>query len=188
MPLAQGIASKGAGAGWDGAADAEESDDDDRTLARHTEPARAIRLESPKLEMPAPVDALYSMEKDEGGAAEADPILALLSRQAASGLWEEPGKDPIETTAAVLVALLRLGVTAAHAVHGALVKKAVEALLERFTQAAPKDPRIVQLALGAAWLLATGRRTKKQIEEAAQKHGAMVGDEQTVRAEVERLA
>src|SRR5205085_2446500 len=55
-----------------------------------------------------------------------DPILALLSTQAASGLWEEAGKDPIESTATTLVALLRLGVTAAHPVHGAQVKKAVE--------------------------------------------------------------
>jgi hypothetical protein len=42
--------------------------------------------------------------------------------------------------------------------------------------------------MGVAWLVATGRRTKKQIEETATACGAKLGDEQTVRAEVERLA
>lgn len=123
---------------------------------------------------------------EEGGGG--DPVLAILARQAASGLWEEPGKDPIEATAAALVALLRLGLTSAHAVHGAQIKKAVEAILERFATAPPKDARIVQLALGVAWLVASGRRTRGQIEAAAVANGAKLGDETSVRAEVERLA
>jgi Ca-activated chloride channel homolog len=174
-PQAQVIGSAG---GWDGRAyGADDSDEDMSTVAHARDTS---------------VDALYSMEREEGASAPApepsDPILALLSKQAASGLWEEVGKDPIETTAATLVALLRLGVTAAHAVHGALIKKAVEALLERFTQSRPKDARLVQLALGVAWLTVTGRRTKKQIEDEATACGAKLGDEKTVRAEVERLA
>ncbi len=125
-------------------------------------------------------------EKGEGGGG--DPVLAILGRQAASGLWEEPGKDPIEATAAALVALLRLGLTSAHPIHGAQIKKAVEAVLERFASSPPKDARVVQLVLGVAWLLASGRRTRGQIEAAALANGARLGDESAVRAEVERLA
>lgn len=170
--------------------DAVFGDEGVRTLARDIEPpARAMSLAS-AMKAKLEIDALYSTDEAAAPmrAEPSDPILALLSRQAASGLWEEPAKDPIETTATALVALLRLGVTAGHAVHGAQIKKAVEALLERFTEAKPKDARIVQLALGVAWLVATGRRTKKQIEDAANAFGAKLGDEPTVRAEVERLA
>src|SRR5262249_41585309 len=65
-----------------------------------------------KLESPFAVDALQ-----QGGVG--DPILDVLGRQAASGLWEEPGKDALLVTASALVTLLRLGVTGAHSVYGA---------------------------------------------------------------------
>ncbi len=117
-----------------------------------------------------------------------DPVLAILGRQAASGLWEEPGKDPIEATAAALVALLRLGLTSAHPIHGAQIKKAIEAVLERFAAAPPKDARVVQLVLGVAWLVASGRRTRGQIEAAALANGAKLEGESAVRAEIDRLA
>lgn len=122
--------------------------------------------------------------REEGG----DPILSLFSRQSASGLWEEPGVDPIESTAAKLVALDRLGITSAHPVYGAQIKKAVEALLERLAASPPEDPRIAQLALAAAWLLASGRRTRGSIEAAGAAHGLALGDEAAARALIERLA
>lgn len=130
------------------------------------------------------------MRAEEGGAkgGGGDPVLAILGRQAASGLWEEPGKDPIEATAAALVALLRLGLTSAHPIHGAQIKKAIEAVLERFAAAPPKDARIVQLVLGVAWLVASGRRTRGQIEAVAAASGAKLEGESAVRAEIERLA
>jgi len=132
------------------------------------------------------VSALVAREKSEGGGG--DPVRDLLGRQAASGLWEEPGKDAVEVTATALVALLRLGVTGAHAVYGAQVKKAVEALLERLAAAPNVDARIAQLAFGIAWLVASGRRTKKEIEDAGASRGLSFADETSVRAEVERLA
>lgn len=148
-----------------------------------TIPARA--LGGPAFDAAEKPKAKRVRAEEEGGG---DPVLAILSRQAASGLWEEPGKDPIEATAAALVALLRLGLTSAHPVHGAQIKKAVEAVLERFATQPPKDARIVQLVLGVAWLMASGRRTRGQIEAAAVANGARLGDESAVRAEVDRLA
>jgi Ca-activated chloride channel family protein len=127
-------------------------------------------------------------EKSEGYQRGGDPILDVLGRQAASGLWEEPGKDAIEVTASALVALLRLGVTGAHPVYGAQVKKAVEAVLERLAATPQLDARVAQLALGVAWLMATGRRTKKQVEDAGAARGLSFADETSVRAVVESLA
>jgi Ca-activated chloride channel family protein len=183
-PLAQGRPS--IDALYDMASSGEEADDADesvRTLARDTDVDYARASSKKMFEMDAVAGSMAAPLPEPS-----DPILALLSKQAASGLWETAGKDPIETTAVTLVALLKLGVTAAHAVHGAQVKKAVEALLERFAATPPKDARIAQLALGVAWLMATGRRTKKQIEDTAQACGAKLDDETRVRAEVERLA
>src|SRR5262249_47860289 len=112
-----------------------------------------------------------------------------LGSQSASGLWENGGKDPIGATIDALLALLREGVTAAHPVHGAQIKKAVEALLEAVLRAPHTDK--AELALALAWLCSTGRRTRKQIEDAARGHASLVaalGDEAKVRARVDALA
>ncbi len=131
--------------------------------------------------------------KGRGG----DPVLALLSRQAASGLWEEPGRDPVAATVDALLALLRLGLSTSHPIHGAQLRKAVDALLARL--AAPLvpslEPRVRELALGVAWLLASGRRTRRAIEDAARGAGgdlaalsATLGNEPAVRARVDLLS
>ncbi len=59
---------------------------------------------------------------------------ALLASQLASGLWAGTGTGPepvrqARATAMALLELLRQGITSNHALHGAQVKKAVEALL-----------------------------------------------------------
>jgi Ca-activated chloride channel family protein len=139
--------------------------------------------------VPAPAEYAPAVKR-----VPSDPVLALLGRQAASGLWEEAGKDPVATTAAALVALLRLGVTTDHAVHGALVKKAIEALVEWVTAHPQTDLKSLELALGVAWLLTSGRRTRKSIEERAKAHGALAtlgqtfGNEPAVRAHVDKIA
>lgn len=123
-----------------------------------------------------------------------DPILAILSQQSASGLWESTGRDPILVTIDALLVLVRAGITTAHAIHGAQTKKAVDALLEALTAEGAVDPKIVELALGVAWLLSTGRRTRTAIRDAATKiAGAstlatLLGRDDDVRAHVERIA
>lgn len=134
-------------------------------------------------------DGEESMKKGSG-----DPALELLSRQAASGLWEEPGRDPAAVTVDALLALLRLGLSTSHPVHGAQLKKAVDALLARLG-AATVEPHVRELALGVAWLLASGRRTRSAIEDAARGGGsdlavlaATLGNEPAVRARVDLLS
>jgi Ca-activated chloride channel homolog len=128
----------------------------------------------------------------KGGAPE-DPVLALLSRQAASGLWEDPARDSVASTALALLALFRLGLTTAHVIHGAQLKKAVDALLARLAADAV-DARLRELALGVAWLVASGRRTRQAIEQFVRGSADLVdlatvlGDELQVRARVDRLA
>lgn len=126
--------------------------------------------------------------------ATTDPVLAILGRQSASGLWEEHGRDPVEVTVAALLALLRLGLTTSHAVYGAQVKKAVDALLVQVAAAPTSPDRGRELAYAVAWLVASGRRTRQSIESTARAASdlsalaTMLGDERAVRAHVDRLA
>jgi Ca-activated chloride channel homolog len=122
-----------------------------------------------------------------------DPDLGTLERQSASGLWEKPGRDPIALTVEALLALVRLGLSTSHPVHGAQTRKAVEALLDLILRTPALDAALAELALATLWLLATGRRTRRAIEaEAAQRGHAALADlfarEEDVRAHVERLA
>jgi Ca-activated chloride channel family protein len=143
--------------------------------------------------------------KKGGGAASAsdnqdsqkrrDPVLAILGRQAASGLWEVPGREPVEVTTEALVTLLRLGLSTTHMIYSAQLKKAVDALLERLSAEPSIGARVRELALGVAWLLASGRRTRHAIEDAARGGGqdlatlaAALGNEPAVRARVDLLA
>ena len=156
---------------------------------------------------PSPIDALY--ERAEQGAVfghgalegaqharapSADPITATLERQAASGLWEESGRNPIEVTVDALLVLVRLGVSTSHAVHGAQTKKAVDALLEALAGAQGLDPKLAELALAVLWLLSTGRRTRIAIKDATSRRAgleglaAVLGRDDDVRARVERIA
>jgi Ca-activated chloride channel family protein len=129
-----------------------------------------------------------------------DPLVALLSQQLASGLWDESGAGGSEdirrvhATARALLALLRAGVTTAHPLHGAQVKKAVEALVKLAARIAAHDTQAAELALGVAWLVASGRRLRGKIEVVVTRNGLLAaltprfGDEQAVRAYVEQLA
>lgn len=106
---------------------------------------------------------------DDGSCTAVPPALkVILGRQGASGLWEEPGRDTLDVTVEALAALLHYNVRASHPVHGAQVKKAIVALLEAVA-AADDDVAPVALALGLAWLLSTGRRTRRAIEDLAKR-------------------
>ena len=129
------------------------------------------------------------------GSSNRDPLTALLERQSASGMWEEPGRDPIEVTALALLVLVRLGVSSTHPVHGAQTRKAVSALLAAIEAAPELASKVAELALAALWLLSTGRRTRLAIKEVASHRAgledlaALLGhDDDGVRAHVERIA
>ena len=120
-----------------------------------------------------------------------DPTLAILEEQAASGLWEGSGTATTTATVSALVRLLRLGLTTTHPVHGAQIKKATGALALHLRGAVGRgvDVRLVELGLAVAWVLATGRRTRLEIEEAARAEGvAAPVDERAARARVDALA
>ncbi len=124
-----------------------------------------------------------------------DPALAVLEGQGASGLWEESGRDPVELTVDALLVLLRLGLTSAHAVYGAQIKKAVDALLAAVAAAPSIEARLRELALAVAWLLSSGRRTRHGIEDAVRGGGAALAtlsaslqSESSVRARIDHLS
>jgi Ca-activated chloride channel family protein len=136
-------------------------------------------------------------KETEKGAS--DPLVALLSRQLASGLWDGSGMRSEEVrraraTAQALLELLRAGVTTNHALHGAQVKKAVEALVRLAVKIAVQDTEGAGFALGVAWLVAMGRRMRGEIETLIIGHTAFsalqphFSDERAVRTYVERLA
>jgi Ca-activated chloride channel homolog len=139
--------------------------------------------------------AEMDMAPMRSNAAARDPLTALLERQSTSGMWEEPGRSPIELTVLALLTLLRLGITSSHPVHGAQTKKAVSALLEAIEAAPSLDTRLAELALGTLWLLSTGRRTRLAIKDAATRRSDVGGlvvllghDDVDLRAHVERIA
>jgi Ca-activated chloride channel family protein len=155
--------------------------------------AESLADEPSAVGAPYPAD-VNEEEVSSRGESGADAVLALLSRQVASGLWEEEGRDPIEATALALLALLRLGLSTSHPVHGAQLKKAVDALLDHLASTVT-PPHLRELALAVAWLLASGRRTRRAIEDAARGGGhdlaplaATFGNEPAVRARVDLLS
>ncbi len=144
-------------------------------------------------------DDLSVMFESESAAhrapkAEVDAVTAQLMRQLASGLWDEPGAAGDETvrlvraTAKALRTLLEHGVNTANATYGAQVRKAVSALLDALAAVPASDIALRTLALGVAWLVATGARTRGRIETAIRIDPALdalavaLGDESRVRA------
>jgi Ca-activated chloride channel family protein len=98
-----------------------------------------------------------------------DPLAALFAQQLASGLWEGDRADEearVTATERALAACAARGVDSAHAVYGAQVKKAAEALcaLARGPHAALADT--LRLALATALRVASGRRLRAEIEAA----------------------
>ena len=158
-------------------------------------PARADSSESLKKKEYAPIlDDAALFEVAEGAAAPVAGV-GLLERQLASGLWEGtgPGAEPVRqgrATALALLELLRQGITSSHPLHGAQVKKAVEALLS-LVPGLEDAPEVAELALGVAWLVAAGPRTRGRIEQAARPLSglsACLGNEGALRQRVEGLA
>jgi Ca-activated chloride channel homolog len=131
----------------------------------------------------------------EQKASEGADVTALLSQQLASGLWAGTGAGPepvrqARATALALLELLRQGITSNHPLHGAQVKKAVEALLS-LAAGLTGVPEVAELALGVAWLVAAGPRTRGRIAQAAQPLAglsACMGNEARLRQHVDTLA
>lgn len=140
-----------------------------------------------------PPASLFEALYEPPAAAPEDPLRTLLERQLASGLWDDdtaPG-DPlaqVRATTEALLTLLRAGINSAHALYGAQVKKAVSALARLAATLVSRDPELAERALGAAWLAASGRRTRKEVESAiAGEPGlagllAQLGDERALHA------
>jgi Ca-activated chloride channel homolog len=128
-------------------------------------------------------------------APAADGGVGLLETQLASGLWAGTGAgaEPVRqarATALALLELLRQGITSSHALHGAQVKKAVEALLALIPQLGGA-PDVAELALGVAWLVAAGPRTRGRIAQAAQPIAGLssrLENEVALRQHVDALA
>lgn len=122
-------------------------------------------------------------------------VESLLGQQLANGLWAGTGEGPepvrqARATAQALLELLREGITSSHALHGAQVKKAVEALLTLASQLSGA-PEVAELALGVAWLVAAGPRTRGRIEQAAKPWTSLtgrLGNDAELRQHVDTLA
>ncbi|MFO0648105.1 MAG: VWA domain-containing protein [Polyangiales bacterium] len=111
-------------------------------------------------------------ESPKGGAAETSEAVdlgTLFARQLASGLWDDatiPGDAPQRTlvaTARVLVRLVAEGVDTTHALYGAPLRKALEAVAALAKTLLERDSARCELALGAALVLATGQRTRSAL-------------------------
>ena len=121
--------------------------------------------------------------------------VALLGQQLASGLWagSGPGETSVREARATALALLELsrqGITGGHALHGAQVKKAVEALLALLPLLSGA-PKVAELALGVAWLVSAGPRTRGRISQAARPFTGLqpwLADEGALRQHLDALA
>ncbi|QRK12274.1 VWA domain-containing protein [Archangium violaceum] len=139
--------------------------------------------------------SLSDMSVSEGAAPSEAGGVGLLEKQLASGLWAGTGtsSEPVHqarATALALLELLRQGITSSHPLHGAQVKKAVEALLALVPQLSGA-PEVAELALGVAWLVAAGPRTRGKIAEAAQPIAGLssrMENEVALRQHVDALA
>lgn len=101
--------------------------------------------------------------------------IGLLKLQLASGHFPAGGSTEPEAllraTTAALVQLHGAGILATHPLYGGQVKKAVDAILGLVgADAASSFSReLLVAALGAAWLVSTGRRTRAQLEPASRE-------------------
>jgi Ca-activated chloride channel family protein len=150
-------------------------------------------------ESPSPQVFDQERELDDEGApdlaASRDAGVDLLGQQLASGLWAGTGRgsEPVRqarATALALLELLRQGITSGHALHGGQVKKAVEALLALLPSLGDASG-VAELALGVAWLVSAGPRTRGRISQAARPLAglhARLENEGDLRQHVDALA
>ncbi|MCY1036640.1 VIT domain-containing protein [Corallococcus sp. BB11-1] len=174
-----------------------------KLAASPADKSRREQHEPKKDKAEAPPEALYeeaeqapvlSVAESVDGLA-AEDVTSVLGRQLANGLWAGAGEGPeavrqARATARVLLVLLREGITSSHPLHGAQVKKAVDALLALASQLT-QAPDVAELALGVAWLVAAGPRTRGRIEQAAKPLPGLDGrlaDADALRQHVETLA
>jgi Ca-activated chloride channel homolog len=199
--MPHGAAAKGGYGGFDyGAADG--ADDEARSPSRSAAAVESLasyedaRSVGSPFTSPQPDFSKFAEQEADTGASGMGPgerMRVLFSSQSASGLWEEQGKSAILVTTETLLALLNLGLTTADAVHGALLKKAIDALLLALSTDNGTDAKVRELALGIAWLLTTGHRTRQAIEANAanaslQLFEAANRNETAVRQRVDQLA
>jgi len=166
--------------------------------------ARASAMGPPPAPAPmAPPKAGKMMERAEMDfmAEEAAPMMerggdelgALFGRQLASGLWDDAtlGAESelrrLRATAKVLKTLVERGVDTTHGLYGVPLRKALEAVVAAAAALSSQDPAACERALGAAWLLAMGPRTRAAVEAAITGGvypalAAMLGDAPRVRA------
>ncbi|MBL8685200.1 MAG: VWA domain-containing protein [Myxococcales bacterium] len=125
-------------------------------------------------------------------AATPEAPATIMGRQLASGLFSESDdRAAVRETALALWKLAQQSVNTTHPMYGTPVKKAVEALLERVKKLASSEQSLAAFALGVAWLVATGRRTRADIESVASGNASCAGrltDEPSVRAWIESVA
>jgi len=138
--------------------------------------------------MAAPMPAMQAFE-EERAEGKPDIAFAIFSRQLASGLFDDAGTEPedvrlVASTTRALIAMLREGIDAAHPLHGELVRKAITALLPLIAKIS--DRALARRALAAAWIAASGKRTRSLVEKAAKTASIdlRTGDESALRAEV----
>jgi len=156
--------------------------------------ARAARAVGSLFEGAAPPPAapmampVIPMDEEEINES-SDPAFAIFSRQLANGLFDDGGSEPddvrlVASTTRAFVAMLREGIDAAHPLHGELVRKAIVALLPLIAQLADRD--LAARALSAAWIAASGKRTRKLVESSAKTTGIILrtDDEEALRREV----
>jgi Ca-activated chloride channel family protein len=140
-------------------------------------------------------DASSARHESAKKKAEAASPVGLLGQQLASGLWAGVGTGPepvrqARGTALALLELLRQGITSSHPLHGAQVKKAVDALLA-LAASLTGAAEVAELALGVAWLVASGPRTRGKIAQAAQPLAGLtrhLENEVALRQHVDALA
>lgn len=121
-------------------------------------------------------------ESSDGASPTA--VETLLQQQRASGTWDADPKS-LSVTVSALRTLLREDITTLHAIYGANVKKAVDAIAALASVVTiPSAEREAALILG--YLLAQGRRTRAMIVDAIRAHAphleAQLADEAALRA------
>jgi Ca-activated chloride channel family protein len=147
----------------------------------------AFDREPPEMKASAPADVMQQMVPGRVSATKETGAVALLSRQLASGLWDDGGRGDDETrriraTARALLELEAEGIDAAHPLHGAQVKKAAAALSALAATVA--DRTLAELALCVAWLVTRGGRTRAELARRLLNRGIETRDEPTVRARI----